>query len=194
MKRIKLVATGDLVLERRLQETAMLDRPEVQSELARLRSADLALVNLEQPLSSRGVRTDKWSALRGIPGIARDVAEMGVDVVTIANNHMADYGPEALADTLSLLEESRVPHCGAGLNLAQAMAPVICEREGWSIGILGIASTLPTGSAATEDRPGVAPVRVTASYELDPRIAAEQPGMVPLTDTAAYPEDAARLV
>ena len=95
MKPIKLIATGDLVLERRLHETPSVEQPEVQSELARLRSADLALVNLEQPLSSRGVSTDKWAALRGIPGIAQDVVEMGVDVVTIANNHMADYGPEA---------------------------------------------------------------------------------------------------
>ena len=192
MKPIKLIATGDLVLERRLHETPSVERPEVQSELARLRSADLALANLEQPLSSRGVSMDKWAALRGIPAIAQDLAEMGVGVVTIANNHMADYGPEALADTLSLLDEAGVPHCGAGLYLAQAMAPVILEREGWRIGIFGIASTLPIGSAATEDRPGVAPVRVTASFEIDPRIAAEQPGMVPIAHTTADSHDVAK--
>ena len=194
MRSIKLIATGDLVLEKRLRETPTLERPEVQSELARLRSADLVLVNLEQPLSSRGVQTDKWAALRGIPGIALDVAEMGVDVVTIANNHMSDYGPEALADTLSLLDQAGVAHCGAGVNVTQAMAPTILERKGWTIGVLGVASTLPIGSAATDDRPGVAPVRVTATYELDPRIAAEQPGMVPIAHTSLDPSDTARLV
>lgn len=64
------------------------------------------------------------------------VKEMGFDVVSLANNHIWDLGEEGLKNTIRLLDENSIMHCGAGMNIEDASKPVVIEKDGISVAIL----------------------------------------------------------
>jgi poly-gamma-glutamate synthesis protein (capsule biosynthesis protein) len=97
--------------------------------------------------------------------MAKIFTDCGFDAVTIANNHMYDFGPDALLDTRALLLEKGIQVTGAGKNLDEARQPAIVERHGITVGFLGYCSVIPEGGEAGADKVGIAPLRVRASYE-----------------------------
>jgi poly-gamma-glutamate synthesis protein (capsule biosynthesis protein) len=86
---------------------------------------------------------------------AERLAELGVDAVTLANNHALDYGADALLDTLSLLEKTGIGAVGAGENEELARAPCRLRCGDLIIRLVGF-SDHPSAFAAGPDRPGVA--------------------------------------
>lgn len=160
---------------------------------ALLEAADLVMANLECPLTTRGAPADKLVAFRSNPSLARDLKAAGVDVVTLANNHMLDYGLEGMYDTAEALSGAGVAWVGAGHTLAEALTPVVHEVSGMRVAFLGVATTLPVGSAAAPDRPGIAPIHVTTSYVVDPTSVDETPGIAPTVETRAWPSDVERV-
>ncbi|MCL6450290.1 MAG: CapA family protein [Acetobacteraceae bacterium] len=157
-----------------------------------LREADLALGNLEAPLTAAEWPADKVACLKTDPGLAGEVKALGLDAVTVANNHALDYGPQGLLDTLEALKVAGVPACGGGANLQRALAPAWVEVKGAKVAVLGFCSALPPGFAATSRRPGVAPVRVRQAYLLDAVTAEEQPGTAPYVLTRLVEADVER--
>jgi poly-gamma-glutamate synthesis protein (capsule biosynthesis protein) len=152
-------------------------------------AADLVVANLECPLTARGAPADKHVAFRSDPALARDLRAAGIDVVTLANNHMFDYGLDGMYDTLDALRAAGVAAVGAGRDLASALAPAILTAGGVRVAFVGLASTLPVGSGAAPDRPGIAPVRVTTSYVVDGTGLDETPGIAPVVETRCWPAD-----
>jgi poly-gamma-glutamate capsule biosynthesis protein CapA/YwtB (metallophosphatase superfamily) len=131
----------------------------VADEVAELtQDADLVLLNLECCISDRG---SPWPDPHKpfffrAPPVAIDVlSRLGVDCVTLANNHALDFGAEALVDTLNHLASAQIAYVGAGATLAEAAAPAILETNGLRIGILGCGDH-PAAFAATAGRPGIA--------------------------------------
>jgi poly-gamma-glutamate capsule biosynthesis protein CapA/YwtB (metallophosphatase superfamily) len=154
---IRLALAGDTMLGRGVAERlsdnprAPLVAPEVAEAAA---GADRFVLNLECCISERGERfadPRKPFFFRAPPVAAERLAELGVDAVTLANNHALDYGPVALLDTLEHLDAAGIAHVGAGANIAAARAPLV-------LGGLRIvaASDHPAAFAATADQPGVA--------------------------------------
>jgi poly-gamma-glutamate capsule biosynthesis protein CapA/YwtB (metallophosphatase superfamily) len=122
------------------------------------READLFVLNLECCISERGERRrdpGKPFFFRAPPSATRLLRRLGVDCVTLANNHALDYGAEALLDTLVHLDTSGIAHVGAGAELAAARAPVTLEAEGFRLAVLGC-SDHPPEWAAAPDAPGIA--------------------------------------
>ncbi|MGI5202652.1 CapA family protein [Spirillospora sp. CA-108201] len=120
--------------------------------------ADLALVNLECCVSGRGRRWDapgKPFHFRAPPAAAEALADLGVDCVTLANNHALDYGPDALADTLDILGRAGIRTVGAGEDLERAREPAVLEAGGVRVAVLGVTDH-PADFAAGAGRPGVA--------------------------------------
>src|SRR5215207_9578884 len=78
--------------------------------IARLTSNDLVIGNLEMPISRRGYRVRKYSNLRSDPAVLPAVLGMGFQTVSLANNHLMDYGAPALEDTLSSLDGAGIQH------------------------------------------------------------------------------------
>ena len=68
-----------------------------------------------------------------------------------------DYGPEALAETIALLEKHQISYVGAGPNLAAARTPAIIEKNGMKVAFLAYNNTYPLEFNATASRPGTAP-------------------------------------
>ena len=118
---------------------------------------DLTVINLECSASNLGTPWNKPWTFRCDPEALPSMAAAGVDVANLANNHAIDYGFDAMLDARRNLESVGIDPVGAGANSAEAYAPVLIERNGWTIAILGGGGVHPeTGTwIATEDRPGM---------------------------------------
>lgn len=191
---LSIALGGDLVVRAPLAELAGTQTPGYAAIFDTLRGADLRVVNLETPLSTRGTRLPKWSNIRADPSLADEVRAMGFELVSLANNHMMDWGVVALRDTLEHLDRVGIGYAGTGENLASALAPVRREVAGRLVSLVSVASTLPPGSAAAEDLPGIAPIRVSYSFAVDGNLMDEQPGTAPLVETRANESDVARVL
>ena len=100
-----------------------------------LAEADIGLVNLESPLSE----SQRFEPLRltSKPAWASALADAGVDVVNVANNHAFDAGEKGALETYAALEEAGVQYVGGGRSLAEARGPCVLERSGVRVAILG---------------------------------------------------------
>ncbi len=157
-----------------------------------LRNADVTFANLELPLSRDGKPAPEKILLRGAPDMAHALTEAGFDVMAFANNHVLDYGEEAFAQTMSLMNSLGVELVGGGMNLAQARKPVMIERGGLRISFLAYSSVIPRGFEATAAGPGVNPVRAHTAYR-PWRDLSEYPGTPPRIDTWAEPAHLTRM-
>lgn len=103
------------------------------------------------------------------------VKSLGIDVVSIANNHLFDLGIEGARKAIETLDNLGIRHCGAGMNLAEARKPVIIKIGGKVISFLGYSQlTLAARTTyfATDTEPGVCPL-VEDIFTEDIRIARE---------------------
>jgi poly-gamma-glutamate capsule biosynthesis protein CapA/YwtB (metallophosphatase superfamily) len=120
--------------------------------------ADLCVLNLECCISDRG---ERWPApgkpffFRAPPRAADALAWLGVDCVTLANNHALDYGAVALLDTCRHLAEAGIGVVGAGHDLDAARAGRVLAAGDVRVGVLGVTDH-PPDFAAGPDSPGVA--------------------------------------
>jgi poly-gamma-glutamate synthesis protein (capsule biosynthesis protein) len=144
-----------------------------------LSGVGVAVGNIDSVLSDRGYPREKLITLRREPAVAGDLRRLGFDVISVANNHGTDYGEVGLFDTIEALEGAGVRAVGGGEDLAQATTPVIVEHDGWRVGITAWTACLPTGAAAGPGRPGLAPLHVHTSYEVNPLLLMEEPATVP---------------
>jgi poly-gamma-glutamate synthesis protein (capsule biosynthesis protein) len=122
------------------------------------RAADLFVCNLECCISTRGARFPdpaKPFFFRAPPIAAEVLADLGVDCVTLANNHALDFGVPALLDTLEHLDAAGIAWVGAGGDEAAARAPRVLEAAGLRLRVVA-ATDHPAAYAAGPDRPGVA--------------------------------------
>jgi poly-gamma-glutamate capsule biosynthesis protein CapA/YwtB (metallophosphatase superfamily) len=157
-----------------------------------LRGADITFANCETTYSERGAKVGGIvGMMRAHPRNVAAFPDAGFDVVSFANNHHLDAGPEAFQDTLDLLHGAGVATCGAGPDIAAARTPAILERDGTRVAFLGYSSILWPGFEAGLSSPGCAPLRVHTSYE---QIEKEQPGSHPRIHTRPWEDDLAALV
>ena len=175
-------------------QQALPDSPELAAVQSLLRSADVAFGNLETPVSTRGTPAEKWINMRMPPELLADVRDLGFDMLTLANNHMLDFGELAFRDTLDHLREHDLPFVGAGLDLDAAWRAQVVRVGEAKVAFLGAASTLGPGSAAAAGKPGVAPIHVSEAYHVDPAASLEQPGSAPYVHTRAWREDLDRAI
>ncbi|MFE9960190.1 CapA family protein [Micromonospora sp. NPDC005299] len=134
-----------------------------------LRDADVTLLNLETAVTDRGTPQPKTYRFRAPRTAFAALRAAGVDAVSIANNHILDYGRQGLADTLDAAAEARYPVFGAGRDADAAYAPWLTTVRGLRIAVLGMSQVhdLAGSWRATDTRPGVAmafdPARATAA-------------------------------
>jgi poly-gamma-glutamate capsule biosynthesis protein CapA/YwtB (metallophosphatase superfamily) len=158
---VRLALAGDTMLGRKVGEALAEDGPRslVAPEVVELaREADLVVLNLECCVSDRG---SPWPDPRKpfffrAPPVAVDfLLHLGVDCVTLANNHALDFGEDALVDTLERLQAGGIATVGAGRDVEEARAPAVLEAVGRRLAVLGV-SDHAADFAAGADRPGIA--------------------------------------
>ena len=121
-----------------------------------LRSTDIAIANLEAPFTLVGEPFEKKFNFKVPPKFARGLPDGGIKVVTLANNHIMDYGETGLISTMAALDNIGVKHSGAGMNFIEAHKPAVVAIDGRSVAFFGYSMTFPTEFYAKEDSSGTA--------------------------------------
>jgi len=122
-----------------------------------LKRADVTVGNLESNLSKSGApQPGKDVTFRGDPRAIQGLKASGFDFVALGNNHVLDYGPASLKDTLALLDRAGIEHAGAGMNRAAAWKPAVVTRDGATVAFLSFSHILPAGFVATDSKAGLA--------------------------------------
>lgn len=129
---IVLSFAGDVNLDEDSKPVARYDREGKgilggisQDLVDEMNSADIFMLNNEFAYSTRGREiVEKSYTFRAHPKRVDILKEMGVDIVSLANNHALDFGREALDDTFTTLEEAGIDYVGAGINMDRAKAPI----------------------------------------------------------------------
>ena len=124
--------------------------------LEEIRQADIFMVNQEFPFSVRGEQApDKQYTFRLPPEKVSLFQEMGIDIVTLANNHALDFGRDALLDTCKTLDDASILRVGAG-TMEEAERWQTIEAGGKKIGFLGATRVIPVSDwAVTACNPGM---------------------------------------
>ena len=92
---------------------------------------DITIGNLETSITTRASKwPDKLFNFRSDPENLKSMKNAGIDILTLANNHILDYGYDGLLDTIKHIDNSGIKRVGAGKNKEDAMKPVIVEKEG----------------------------------------------------------------
>ena len=146
-KDVTLVFAGDIYLSPYVQQnydSGGISGVVSESLLEEMKNADITMANLEFPFSTGGeAAADKQFTFRVAPSYASVLTDMGVDVVTAANNHALDYGKQALTDTFDTLDSSGVAYVGAGADRDRAMQPYLVQEGSKTFGFLGASRVIP---------------------------------------------------
>jgi poly-gamma-glutamate capsule biosynthesis protein CapA/YwtB (metallophosphatase superfamily) len=137
-------------------DDALLNHP-LQRLAPIFNGADLVMVNCEGALSDHGRQVGSNKTPERFAISMRDA---GIGVVNLANNHTFDAEERGFLDTLRALSMAGIAHVGGGTDLADARKPVIVERNGIKLGILGYTQFNNMGESAfaADGRPGIVPM------------------------------------
>jgi poly-gamma-glutamate capsule biosynthesis protein CapA/YwtB (metallophosphatase superfamily) len=125
-----------------------------------LKRADIAVVNLETAVTTRGIPQPKQYVFRAPPSAFAALENGGVDVATMANNHGMDYGEVGLRDSLAAARKARFPVIGIGLDAARAYRPYRATVDGERVAVIAATQVLDdnliSSWTAGPDKPGLA--------------------------------------
>ena len=148
-----LSAVGDVMLARRVgaRIRAAGDWSYPLRPLAsRLAAAEITVGNVESTLSRDGSATQGSDSFGADRQVTQGLELAGFDLVSLANNHVGDYGQQALRQTLDRFAADKIPYVGAGRNFGEARRPVVLERGGVRIGFIATDSIGETPAAGSQ--------------------------------------------
>jgi poly-gamma-glutamate synthesis protein (capsule biosynthesis protein) len=153
-------AVGDIMLDassRPIMDGMGYDYPYVQVRQY-FSNSQIVFGNLEGPLTDRGTpENDKKFVFHSPPAkVSAALKNAGFNVVSLANNHMLDYGAEGLAQTVETLDTAGIQHAGAGADIMAARKPALLTINGQRIAILAYSLTLPENFYAGAKNAGTA--------------------------------------
>jgi poly-gamma-glutamate capsule biosynthesis protein CapA/YwtB (metallophosphatase superfamily) len=149
-----VAAVGDIMLGRRVGDRHRDDPGAPLNPFAKqLAAAEITVGNFESTLSADGSPTQGGDSFAASPRVRAGLRAAGFDLVSLANNHVGDYGDRALRQTLARFDSVGIETVGAGRDLTAARRPVIIERDGVRVGFLAVDSIGET-PAATRTRSG----------------------------------------
>ncbi len=158
---VTLVAVGDVMLSRgvadRIREHEDSGLPFVKAK-GFLRTGDIVFGNLEAPLTSGREIDIPEMVLRADPEMAYALADAGFTLLSLANNHIPDFGSSGILDTLQNLDRAGIARVGAGPDAAEAYAPRIIEARGLRLAFLAFTDPdmAPPSYGAGDESPGTA--------------------------------------
>ena len=163
---VRLAAVGDIMMARDVgrhysEAPGDFSMPDIR---ALLREVDLVCANLENPVALGGQPDpvqDPHVTFRAAPHTLDVVKTLGINVVSLGNNHMLDYGEAALIETLEHLDRAGIKRVGAGRNYREANAPLLVECNGRRLAFLSYAFIYSANTRmATDRRAGISDHRL----------------------------------
>lgn len=153
---ITIAATGDLMVGSWVQdviEDSGYAYP-FQNIDSILHDADIIFTNLEAPFGTSGEAFVKTYTFQVNPKLVNVLTAGRINMVSLANNHIMDFGAESLSETISLLREKHIKFAGAGMNLSQAREPALFQVNGKKVAFCSYTLTFPQEFWATDSTPG----------------------------------------
>lgn len=163
---MRIALTGDVMLGRLVDQYVIQNRsvrPDALwgDVLPVMSDADIRLINLECVISSHGEEwhpATKTFHFRARPRAIDFLSAAKIHGVTLANNHVLDYGPEALLDCFKLLDQADIKRTGAGATMEEALTPFVLDVPEGRVAVLALTDNEPEWEA-TQTKPGVNYVR-----------------------------------
>ncbi|MEI6280712.1 MAG: CapA family protein [bacterium] len=160
---VTLALLGDMMLDRGVRNSVVKNFNNDYSALFQkskelltiLKESDISFANLEGTASDQGTDQKNLYSFRMDPAIIPTIKGAGISIVSLANNHMGDWGRLAFYDTLSRLKENEILYTGGGYSKAEAEVPTIIEKYGMKIGFLGFSDKGPSYMEAGEYKNGI---------------------------------------
>lgn len=161
MKTIKLSVFGDICIPNQLKKNTPLIVDESLSKI--ISNKDLVIGNLECPVTDSKYALEKnGPCLKSSLFLLEYLKKIGINLVTLANNHIMDFGSEGLKDTLNNCKSFKIQTTGANFKKETAKEPFIFRKGDFSIGIINSAEI--EFSAASLNTPGANPYDIIAIY------------------------------
>ncbi len=156
--KIKLYFAGDVTFANHFENHVKDNYTYAFKKLQWFSDADVSMFNLENPLTTNGQKVEKLYNFRAKPEYVEILKDAGIDIVTIANNHIYDYGPQGLFDTITNLSKGNIYYIGAGRNIFEARHPVIFYIKGKKVAFFAYYGTHKHSDSypATADSAGTA--------------------------------------
>ena len=168
-KPLTIVSAGDAFMVQRFPARYSV-APEMKSWIA---SGDARLVNFECVVNDGSCPPAAWSGGTWsimYPEVLPDLLAYGFNGCGCANNHSLDYGKEALFNTMRVLDEAGIKHCGTGRDMQEASAPAIIESPNGRVAVISLSSAFHPDARAgfttsrSPGRPGMNALRVNRKY------------------------------
>lgn len=154
---VTLMFGGDVTLANSFVDTIGTNYKSVFSQMDEYRKADLAMVNLENPLTRANTQlAGKQFNFKADPSAVEVLKDGGIDIANLANNHTMDYEANGLEETVKTLDDAKILHVGAGNNIAEARRPEIVDVKGQRIAYFGYYGD---EYAATDKAAGTSPIQ-----------------------------------
>lgn len=152
---ITLVFGGDTMIGRLVNQAIKQKGPRYiwGDILPLLQKADLRIINLETTLTKSDKKVPKVFNYKSDPENVAALPVAGIDIVTLANNHIKDFDTQGLLETIKTLKNAKIAYVGAGKNEAEARKAFIITKNGIKIGIIGATDNEPSW-IATKQKPG----------------------------------------
>ena len=151
-----LVAGGDVMLAKRAKQSIAIHGPDYpfRSISPLLKGTPIVLVNHEGPFARRARLEQRHYSYRVDPSLAATLVDGGINVVTLANNHLFDCGLRGVLETIEAVDQAGLRRIGIGRDVTEARSPLIMPTGEWRVGLLGYYWN--GRCAATSRRPGAA--------------------------------------
>lgn len=154
-----LTFAGDIMLDRGVKNSIIKnfnnDYSALFEKLEILKKSDIVFANLEGIASDKGKDGKNLYSFHMDPAVIPALAGAGIDILSVANNHVGDWGRESYVDTLARLKENEVLYAGGGVNSIEAERPTIIEKYGMKIGYLGFSDVGPNWMGADISKAGL---------------------------------------
>lgn len=169
-KRTSIMLGGDVMLGRGLSTYG---EPDYLALVDLFRKADTSFVNLEATVRHRAEGTptiQPATYMTTAPALLDDLKWFGVDIVSVGNNHVFDFGETGVEATVRHLQSANIPHTGAGVNMTMARKPAYFDSPRGRVGLVAATSFFLPWSRAGElrgdvpGRPGLNTLRYDTTY------------------------------
>jgi len=156
---VNITFTGDVMMGRAV-DNSIKENSDVFAGISNLiKNSDLTVINLENPLTISNQGINKEILLKANPNYTNIIKEADIDLVSLSNNHIMDFGTIGLNDTLNNLKNNNIKYVGAGNNITDSNKPVYFTVKGKKIAFISASEFDGQNSpGATQNIPGFTPL------------------------------------
>lgn len=155
---VSMIFGGDIMLDRgvraKIEKNFNGDYNKIFENI-NLKNYDIFFANLEGTASDKGKDGGGKYSFRMDPLVLPALKNIGINILSVANNHVGDWGRESYIDTLARLKENDILYTGGGNTSVEAEHPTIIEKYGMKIGFLAFSDKGPDWMKVTETKAGL---------------------------------------